>query len=60
MEYPPRMALGLQQETELTGSSSASPDALVDVDVNNLLFAGKSILDPDIGSYFTILIGFLP
>lgn len=47
-----------QQETELTGSSSASPDALVDVDVNNLLFAGKSILDPDIGSYFTILIGF--
>ena len=47
-----------RQETELTGSSSASPDALVDVDVTNLLFAGKSILDPEIGSYFTILIGF--
>ena len=47
-----------RQETELTGSSSASPDALVDVDVTNLLFAGKSILDPDIGGYFTILIGF--
>lgn len=46
-----------QQETELTGSSSASPDALVDVDVTNLLFAGKSILDPDIGGYFTILLG---
>ena len=47
-----------RQETELTGSSSASPDALVDVDITNLMFAGKSILDPDIGSYFTILIGF--
>lgn len=47
-----------RQETELTGSSSASSDALVDIDLTNLLFAGKSILDPDIGTYFTILIGF--
>ena len=47
-----------RQQTELTGSSPASPDALADVDLTNLLFAGKSILDPDIGSYFTILIGF--
>ena len=46
-----------RQESELTGSSSASPDALVDVDVTNLLFAGKSILDPDIGSYISILVG---
>jgi len=46
-----------RQETELNGSSSASPDALVDLDVTNLLFAGKSILDPDMGSYFSILLG---
>jgi len=46
-----------RQASELTGSSSASPDALVDVDVTNLLFAGKSILDPDIGSYISILVG---
>lgn len=47
-----------RQATELTGSSSASPNALVDVDVTNLMFAGKSILDPDTGGYFSILIGF--
>lgn len=46
-----------RQASELTGRSSASPGALVDVDVTNLLFAGKSILDPDIGSYFSILLG---
>ena len=46
-----------RQSTELTDSSSASPDALVDVDITNLLFAGKSILDPDIGGYLSILIG---
>lgn len=46
-----------RQETELTGSSSASPDALVDVDITNLMFAGKSILDPDTGGYFSILLG---
>ena len=46
-----------RQETELSGSSSASPDALVDVDVTNLMFAGKSILDPDTGGYFSILLG---
>ena len=46
-----------RQTSELTGSSSASPDGLVDVDVTNLLFAGKSILDPGVGSYISVLIG---
>ena len=46
-----------RQASELTGRSSASPDALVDVDITNLLFAGKSILDPDIGSYISVLLG---
>lgn len=46
-----------RQASELTGISSASPSALVDVDITNLLFAGKTILDPDTGSYVSVLLG---
>jgi len=46
-----------RQASELTTSKSVSDDVLVDVDVHNLMFAGKSILDPDFGTYISFLLG---
>jgi hypothetical protein len=45
------------QSSELTTNDSVSADVLVDVDVHNLMFAGKTILDPDLGAYISFLLG---
>ena len=47
-----------RQATELSSSRTVSADALVDVDFDQLLVAGRKTLDDDIGSYIGVLIGF--
>ncbi len=45
------------QSTELDPDSSTSPDLDYDVDIANLMFAGKLHLHPDAGTYLSFLLG---
>ena len=46
-----------RQDTELTGGSSVSAAALVDVEISHLLVAGRATVDSDWGGYFGFMLG---
>ncbi len=46
-----------RQATALTAGSTVSSDTLVDVDVTQLLGSGRTILNPDLGSYVGFMVG---
>lgn len=45
------------QPTKLTGGGPVNPDVLVDIDVENYLFAGKKILDKESGAFMSGIVG---
>ena len=46
-----------KQETELTASQSVSPSVLFDVDVTNILFSGRNILNKEVGTFMSGVVG---
>ena len=46
-----------RQETELTASQAVSPSVLFDVDVTNIMFSGRNILDKELGSFMSGVVG---
>ena len=47
-----------RQSSELEAGSNVSPSVLVDVEITQLLASGKSIFDPQLGTYFAFMVGF--
>lgn len=46
-----------RQATELTAGNRVAREVLVDVDISNLLIAGKLVLNPESGAYVSALLG---
>lgn len=46
-----------RQSSDLDPDGTVSPDVEVDVDITNLMVAGKLILDPESGGYLSFLLG---
>ncbi len=46
-----------RQETELTASQTVAPSVLFDVDVTNILFSGRNILNKEVGSFMSGVVG---